>query len=463
MYIHTHVHTFLHTNTDKHLHTYMHANIHTYIHTHVHTYIQIRRNEFGWLLKHKIAELDEDGTLPPRFAGLTGGGMKRNLTRPQHTPSKRRKDASGAGGKGSKTPVDSDEDSMTRIQRARNTRIESSSVEQPPKQAVEYYSTLAMAPSSEREAAELSEKGKRDLVRRWLRRKLYEEVQEQAFAFSRGVRDVVPAGLLQMFSAVELQGMLGGGNAVNNAALADWKKHAEYGNGLDAAHQRVKWFWQAVAALSPAVRADVWRYATGRNQPPDIRQGGCGSMDTKFNLVARGGDKPDDGALITAATCHKQLQMPCYSSAQVTAQQLVRSVEEGLASAESGDSESFEAVQRRLMAKVQEEVAAAGAQGGGAAVQAAMRKLFPNSFMCGKCSFGPVDHANCADLRSHHGEDRGFGVRVSNACPKCGWFSDNIADWPPWDGRVWEYAADDAVPSASNAGGPSSSRKRLRA
>ena len=183
-------------------------------------------------------------------------------------------------------------------------------------------------------------------------------------------------------------------------------------------------------------------------------------MDTKFNLVARGGDKPDDGALITAATCHKQLQMPCYSSAQVTAQQLVRSVEEGLASAESGDSESFEAVQRRLMAKVQEEVAAAGAQGGDAAVQAAMRKLFPNSFMCGKCSFGPVDHANCADLRSHHGEDRGSGVKVSNACPKCGWFSSSIADWPPWDGRVWEYAA---VPSASNAGGPSSSRKRLRA
>jgi len=36
--------------------------------------------------------------------------------------------------------------------------------------------------------------------------------------------------------------------------------------------------------------------------------------------------------------------------------------------------------------------------------------------------------------RAHHGEARGAGVRVSNACPKCGWFSDNINDWPKWVG-----------------------------
>jgi len=48
-----------------------------------------------------------------------------------------------------------------------------------------------------------------------------------------------------------------------------------------------------------------------------------------------------------------------YSSAQVTSQQLAASVDQGLASAE--DSESFEAVQTRLMAKVQEEMAAAKA------------------------------------------------------------------------------------------------------
>ena len=51
-----------------------------------------------------------------------------------------------------------------------------------------------------------------------------------------------------------------------------------------------------------------------------------------------------------------------YSSAQVTSRQLAISVDQGLASTE--DSESFEAVQRRLMAKVQEEMAAAKATQG---------------------------------------------------------------------------------------------------
>ena len=46
---------------------------------------------------------------------------------------------------------------------------------------IEYYSELAPPPDSAREAEELTEKGKRDLVHRWLRRKLYEEVQEQVW------------------------------------------------------------------------------------------------------------------------------------------------------------------------------------------------------------------------------------------------------------------------------------------
>ena len=188
---------------------------------------------------------------------------------------------------------------------------------------------------------------------------------------------------------------------------------------------------QAVASMSAPARANVWRFATGRSVPPPKSEGGCGQLEPRFNLVGRDNDKIEDNALVTAATCHRQLQLPRYSSPQVTSQQLAVSVQHGLASTE--DSESFEAVQTRLMAKVQEEMAAASAvQGGDAAVQAAMRKLFPNSYMCGKCHFGPVDHANCADLRSHHHESRGAGVRVSNACPRCGWFSEHVTDWPKW-------------------------------
>ena len=44
---------------------------------------------------------------------------------------------------------------------------------------------------------------------------------------------------------------------------------------------------------------------------------------------------------------------------------------------------------------------------------------------CGRCGFGPVDHAGCDSLNSHHGEVAmagGGSNLVSNACPRCGWF-----------------------------------------
>jgi hypothetical protein len=121
------------------------------------------------------------------------------------------------------------------------------------------------------------------------------------------------------------------GPAVSNAALADWKRHTEYKNGLDESSERVKWFWEAVASMSPAARANVWRYATGRTIPPPKSEGGCGAMEPKFKLVDRGsGKKEEDQMLITAATCHRQLCLPRYSSAQVTSRQLTLSVEQGL-------------------------------------------------------------------------------------------------------------------------------------
>ena len=49
--------------------------------------------------------------------------------------------------------------------------------------------------------------------------------------------------------------------------LSEWKDSCLYDNGLDQSNPRVVWFWEAVAAMSPGARADVWRYAMGRNHP----------------------------------------------------------------------------------------------------------------------------------------------------------------------------------------------------
>jgi hypothetical protein len=491
----------------------------------------IRSNEFGWLLKNDIAALVEEGTLPPRFEGIAGGTatsrkrhlslskddiepektekmLKRCLSKPNLTDLESSK--KNCSEKAMHSPeeievapdeefysllpqmvvvsdfehIDADKDGFCTMEdlevflMRRNWRKEqifrlfkAMDTNNDGKISREEFKTYAVGRRSSR----------RRLVRLWLKRKLYEEVQEQAFAFSRGLREIIPVGLLSLFSAPELQCLLGGGPAVDDLTLADWKNHCEYDletrqNGLEKSHVRVNWFWEAVEAMSPSDRADVWRYATGKRQPPKRSEGGCGSLVPKFNLVAIDSRAEiNDGALLKAATCYNQLQLPCYSSAQITAQQLRRSVQEGLASSE--DANSFEEVRRRLLSHVQ--MMQVSSKGG--MTQEILRSLFPNSYMCAKCNFGPVEHHHCADLRSHHGEEIGAG-RISNACPKCGWFSaqvcyplpllsvpnyelipqfllcnihlscpplislnllsdapspPQISDWPSWDGRVW--------------------------
>merc|ERR1719321_2074439 len=53
--------------------------------------------------------------------------------------------------------------------------------------------------------------------------------------------------------------------------------------------------------------------------------------------------------------------------------------------------------------------------------------------------FGPIDHFACGDLAAHNGQRVGNGV-INNACPRCGWFSRVLSDWPKWDGTVPEEA-----------------------
>jgi hypothetical protein len=60
-----------------------------------------------------------------------------------------------------------------------------------------------------------------------------------------------------------------------------------------------------------------------------------------------------------------------------------------------------------------------------------LRRQFPNAYQCGGCGFGPVDHKACHDLTTHNGEGG-----INNACPQCGWFRSEIAQWPKWDGNL---------------------------
>lgn len=80
------------------------------------------------------------------------------------------------------------------------------------------------------------------------------------------------------------------------------------------------------------------------------------------------------------------------------------------------------------------------------------RQYLGRAFQCASCGFGPIDHYGCGDLLSHHMERDGAGGVAKNSCPRCDWFSEDLSDWPAWDGKV-----------PKEAGAESSSDGRLTA
>lgn len=67
------------------------------------------------------------------------------------------------------------------------------------------------------------------------------------------------------------------------------------------------------------------------------------------------------------------------------------------------------------------------------------RQYLGRAYQCAMCRFGPIDHFACGDLAAHNGQRVGSAV-VDNSCPRCGWFSKFLSDWPKWDGTVPEEA-----------------------
>jgi hypothetical protein len=73
-----------------------------------------------------------------------------------------------------------------------------------------------------------------------------------------------------------------------------------------------------------------------------------------------------------------------------------------------------------------------------------MQKELPTARQCGQCGVGPVLHAACWDLEAHQGERHG-AARINNGCPRCGWFSRDINDWPTWNGKMPRDAPDEGT------------------
>ena len=149
----------------------------------------IRRNEFGWVLQSKVADLASDDLLPPRFHDLALSFASINsIDRP---------------------PVAEALPSVGSVR----TAASAASFKERSAVAGEsaFEKAAAMSSSTSFQGYdELEDATTRTLLREWLESQVIECIAPQASCVAAGLREVVPYGVLALFQPHELQEFLAG-------------------------------------------------------------------------------------------------------------------------------------------------------------------------------------------------------------------------------------------------------------
>lgn len=140
------------------------------------------------------------------------------------------------------------------------------------------------------------------------------ESDRQIEAIRSGLKSVVPFEMLKLFSWSQLDLMVCGKPDVDVATL---KRHTKY-SGISATNSTVQYMWRALESFTPEERCLFLRFVWGRNRMPATDA----DWDSPFTINKFGGET-SDGTLPVAHTCFFSLDLPQWSSFEVTRERLL--------------------------------------------------------------------------------------------------------------------------------------------
>ena len=142
-----------------------------------------------------------------------------------------------------------------------------------------------------------------------------------------GMSVVLPTELFPLFTAVELEQLVGGRSTIDISLL---QQCTEYENGLTPDCALVRNFWEVLDEMSPDETTLFLRFVWARSRMPASLSEL--SMNFKLQLSSQGRDSSDstmtpDNFLPTAQTCFFSLSIPNYSCKQVLKEKLMYAIE----------------------------------------------------------------------------------------------------------------------------------------
>lgn len=157
------------------------------------------------------------------------------------------------------------------------------------------------------------------LVAEW---RIKRRVQEQFDALLSGLHQVISEEQLEIFSAHELELLIGG---ISEIDLVDMKSNTLYKN-YAADDEVITWFWQCLESFDNEKRAKLLQFATGTSRVPvngfrDL----MGSDGPRKFCIEKAGN-PDQ--LPKAHTCFNRIDLPPYRSYEQLVQKITYAIEE---------------------------------------------------------------------------------------------------------------------------------------
>lgn len=161
-----------------------------------------------------------------------------------------------------------------------------------------------------------------DLLTDW---RINKRTAEQMAAFNRGLFEVIPQRLLQIFDDRELELLIGG---ISEIDLDDWYKYTDY-RGYSTTDEQIKWFWRCVREdFDNEKRARLLQFATGTSRVPvngfkDLQ----GSDGPRHFCIERIVDAQGQ-MLPKSHTCFNRIDLPTYKDYPTLVQKLTMAIEE---------------------------------------------------------------------------------------------------------------------------------------
>jgi ubiquitin-protein ligase E3 C len=156
--------------------------------------------------------------------------------------------------------------------------------------------------------------------------KLNVQTANQTRAFLDGFRDLIPVDWIRMFSARELQLLIGGD--IRAIDVVNMRSHTHYTGGYHDTQPYIQWFWEVLESMSPDEQAAFLKFTTSCPRQPLL---GFQNLTPQFCIQRVPARQPQDSPdapprLPSTATCMNLMKLPQYDSKEQLKEKLLYAV-----------------------------------------------------------------------------------------------------------------------------------------